>query len=91
MVCCDLPLADPAWLCGPPDGITADADELWDRTVEALAPGSAPEAVRRAALAFGRALRDDSAAHAGIGAGDLAREAHMRRILAARGSAGSRR
>lgn len=85
VVCCDLPLADPAWLCGPPDGITADADELWDRTVEALAPGSAPEAVRRAALAFGRALRDDSAAHAGIGAGDLAREAHMRRILAARG------
>ncbi|MFD8537595.1 DUF5682 family protein [Streptomyces rubrogriseus] len=85
VVCCDLPLADPAWSCGPPDGTAVDADELWDRTVEALAPGSAPEAVRRAALAFGRALRDDTAAHTGIGAGDLAREAHMRRTLAARG------
>ncbi|MFH8440435.1 DUF5682 family protein [Streptomyces sp. NPDC018026] len=85
VVCCDLPLADPAWFRGPPDGTRVDVDELWDRTVEALSPGSAPEAVRRAALAFGRALRDDTAARAGLGAGDLAREAHMRRVLAARG------
>ncbi|KOX28101.1 von Willebrand factor A [Streptomyces sp. NRRL F-4707] len=83
VVCCDLPLADPRWSCGPPDGgaVTVAVDELWDRTVEALAPGSAPEAVRRAALGFGRTLRRDTAAHGGIAAGDLAREAHMRRVL----------
>ncbi|CAM5360705.1 VWA domain-containing protein OS=Streptomyces tendae OX=1932 GN=GUR47_02285 PE=4 SV=1 [Streptomyces tendae] len=85
VVCCDLPLAHPAWSCGPPDGTAADVDELWERTVEALAPGGAPEAVRRAALGFGRALREDTAAHGGIAAGDLAREAHMRRVLAEAG------
>lgn len=93
VVCCDLPLAAPEWSSGPPDGppddgtagtsdADADADGLWHRTVEALAPGSDPEAVRRAALAFGRALRHDTATHGGIAAGDLAREAHMRRVLA---------
>ncbi|MGW4574638.1 DUF5682 family protein [Streptomyces tendae] len=86
VVCCDLPLAAPEWSSLPPGGAAvtdgADVDELWDRTVEALAPGSAPEAVRRAALAFGRALREDTAAHGGIATGDLAREAHMRRVLA---------
>ncbi len=61
-----------------------DVEELWDRTVEALAPGSPPEAVRRAALDFGRALRREEAARAGVAPGDLAREAHMRRVLAAR-------
>ncbi|WP_031049500.1 DUF5682 family protein [Streptomyces sp. NRRL F-5650] len=82
-VCCDLPLADPRWPCGPPDGgaRAVAVDDLWDRTVEARAPGSAPEAVRRAALDFGRAVRLDTAAHGGIAAGDLAREAHMRRVL----------
>ncbi|MFA3872901.1 DUF5682 family protein [Streptomyces sp. MMCC 100] len=89
VICCDLPLADPVWSSGPPHGATgtpgADVDELWDRTVEALAPGSAPEAVRRAALAFGRAVRRDGADHEGLAAGDLAREAHMRRVLAAQG------
>ncbi|MET8482777.1 DUF5682 family protein [Streptomyces tendae] len=86
VVCCDLPLAAPEWSSLPPGGAAvtdgADVDDLWDRTVEALAPGSAPEAVRRAALAFGRALREDTAAHGGIATGDLAREAHMRRVLA---------
>ncbi|MGV9592628.1 DUF5682 family protein [Streptomyces tendae] len=86
VVCCDLPLAAPEWSSLPPGGAAvtdgADVDDLWDRTVEALAPGSAPEAVRRAALAFGRALREDTAARGGIATGDLAREAHMRRVLA---------
>ncbi|MEU8735639.1 DUF5682 family protein [Streptomyces tendae] len=82
VVCCDLPLAHRGWSCGPPDGTRVEVDALWERTVEALAPGSAPEAVRRAALAFGRALREDTAAHGGIATGDLAREAHMRRVLA---------
>ncbi|MET8669760.1 DUF5682 family protein [Streptomyces tendae] len=82
VVCCDLPLAHRGWSCGPPHGSGVEVDALWERTVEALAPGSAPEAVRRAALAFGRALREDTAAHGGIATGDLAREAHMRRVLA---------
>src|SRR5690606_2477174 len=58
VICCDLPLADPGWSAGPArgaEGARPDADDLWDRTVEALAPGSTPEAVRRAALGFGRA------------------------------------
>ncbi|MGW4551118.1 DUF5682 family protein [Streptomyces violaceorubidus] len=88
VICCDLPLAAPQWSSLPPGaaGGTAgvDVEELWDRTVEALAPGSPPEAVRRAALDFGRALRREEAARAGVAPGDLAREAHMRRVLAAR-------
>ena len=36
-------------------------DDLWDRLVEAAAPGCTPEAVRRAALAVGWALRRDAA------------------------------
>ncbi|MFI8950018.1 DUF5682 family protein [Streptomyces sp. NPDC053750] len=88
VICCDLPLAAPAWPAGPESGAEsagADATELWDRTVEALAPGSTPEAVRRAALGFGRALRQDRAAHGGIAAVDLAREAHMRQAVSAAG------
>ncbi|MEU4980989.1 DUF5682 family protein [Streptomyces sp. NPDC021969] len=89
VVCCDLPLAAPEWGSRLPGGVkgtpAADIDELWDRTVEALAPGSAPEAVRRAAHAFGRAVRRDGADRDGLSAGDLAREAHMRRVLAAQG------
>ncbi|WP_437035902.1 DUF5682 family protein [Streptomyces sp. enrichment culture] len=85
VVCCDLPLADPGWSRGQPEDTGVDVDGLWERTVEALAPGSTPEAVRRAALGFGRLLREDVAAHGGITAGDLAREAHMRRVLAEAG------
>lgn len=96
VICCDLPLADPGWSAGPStgaatgaatgvDGPGLDADALWDRTVEALAPGSTPEALRRAALGFGRALRRDRRARGGITDVDLAREAHMRRVLAALG------
>lgn len=55
-------------------------DDLWDRLVETAAPGSDPEALRRAALLVGWALRTDSGA---VSAYDLRREAHMRRRLAA--------
>lgn len=74
------------------DGLTAagsgrDGDDMWDRAVEVLAPGCSPEAVRRAALGVGWALRTDAGPVPGT---DLAREAHMRRVLAA-ASAGGRR
>ncbi|MFD7699890.1 DUF5682 family protein [Streptomyces caelestis] len=93
VVCCDLPLAAPGWTAAPAAGTEEagpDADDLWDRTVEALAPGSTPDAVRRAALGFGRAVRRDRAARGGITAADLAREAHMRRAVAAAGAGGRR-
>ncbi|MDT0608725.1 DUF5682 family protein [Streptomyces lancefieldiae] len=88
VICCDLPLAAPEWSAPPGNGAEpagTDVGELWDRTVEALAPGSTPEAVRGAALDFGRALRRDRAARGGIAAADLAREAHMRRVVSAAG------
>ncbi|MER7765404.1 DUF5682 family protein [Kitasatospora sp. NPDC096140] len=68
-----------------------DSDEdLWDRLVETAAPGSSPEAVRRAALLVGWALRHDAETGPGVDPYDLRREAWMRaRIRAA--SAGGRR
>ncbi|MEV7723331.1 DUF5682 family protein [Streptomyces sp. NPDC087917] len=130
VVCCDLPLRDPAWSqseplpesrptptptppptppvpeprteagatgsAGPPhayaealaaSGTGREGDDLWDRAVEVLAPGCAPESVRRAALGVGWALRADAGA---VPATDLAREAHMRRVIAD-ASAGGRR
>ncbi|MFD4657638.1 DUF5682 family protein [Kitasatospora sp. NPDC058444] len=68
-----------------------DSDEdLWDRLVETAAPGSTPEAVRRAALLVGWALRQDAETGPGVDPYDLRREAWMRaRIQAA--SAGGRR
>ncbi|MFD8206767.1 DUF5682 family protein [Streptomyces sp. NPDC059695] len=73
------------------DGLVAagtgrDGDDLWDRAVEVLAPGCAPDAVRRAALGVGWALRTDAV----VPAGDLAREERMRQVIA-RASAGGRR
>ncbi|GAA0685557.1 DUF5682 family protein [Kitasatospora atroaurantiaca] len=62
-------------------GTGRDGDDLWDRSVEVRAPGSEPEAVRRAALAVGWALRRDAAGRGGVPADDLAREAHMRRVI----------
>ncbi|MGW0706328.1 DUF5682 family protein [Streptomyces sp. NPDC002643] len=136
VVCCDLPMSDPAWTggrssgagaangagCpGPADdpdapGSTAnvvgevvpsvaptafaealvaagtgrDGDDLWDRGVEVLAPGCAPEAVRRAALGVGWALRRDAESSGGVPSVDLAREAHMRATIA-RASTGGRK
>ncbi|MFI1830606.1 DUF5682 family protein [Streptomyces sp. NPDC020412] len=61
-------------------------DDLWDRLVEAAAPGCAPEALRRAALLVGWALREDELTPpGGVDPYDLRREAHMRRRLAERG------
>ncbi|MFJ4878546.1 DUF5682 family protein [Streptomyces sp. NPDC088745] len=59
-----------------------DGDDLWDRLVEAQAPGSTPEAIRRAALLTGWALRHEAEAHGGVPGTDLAREACMRGHLA---------
>lgn len=55
-----------------------DFEELWDRAIEARAPGSSPEAIRRAALALGWALREDADCIARL---DRHREAHMRACL----------
>ncbi|WP_457034390.1 DUF5682 family protein, partial [Kitasatospora sp. P5_F3] len=105
VLCCDLPMGAPGWAAdassgsaGPAryaDGLTAtgtgrDGDDLWDRSVEVRAPGSTPEAVRRAALAVGWALRRDTAERGGVPAQDLAREAHMRRVIARAGAGGRR-
>ncbi|MBT2478962.1 DUF5682 family protein [Streptomyces sp. ISL-94] len=68
-------------------GTGRDGDDLWDRAVEVLAPGCSPEAVRRAALGVGWALRADAAAVPGR---DLAREAHMREVIATASAAGRR-
>ncbi|MFE3017706.1 DUF5682 family protein [Streptomyces sp. NPDC059256] len=54
-------------------------DDLWDRLVESAAPGSTPEALRRAALLVGWALRSDAGP---VDRHDLRREAHMRSRLA---------
>ncbi|MFF5965101.1 DUF5682 family protein [Streptomyces collinus] len=106
VLCCDLPLTDPGWDAvastgdGEPRTVFADAltaagtgrsgDDLWDRVVEVLAPGSAPEAVRRAALGVGWALRRDAETSGGVAGVDLAREACMRSVLAAAGVGGRR-
>ncbi|MEW1906701.1 DUF5682 family protein [Streptomyces sp. NPDC086147] len=67
-------------------GTGRDGEDMWDRAVEVLAPGCSPEAVRRAALGVGWALRNDGA----VPATDLAREARMRQAIAT-ASAGGRR
>ncbi|MEU0900385.1 vWA domain-containing protein [Streptomyces massasporeus] len=67
-----------------------DGDDLWDRCVEALAPGCAPEAIRRAALSVGWALRRDAASADGVSPLDRAREARMRQMIA-RAAADGRR
>ena len=68
----------------------SDSEDLWDRMVEARAPGAAPEEVRRAALLSGWALRVAELHGPGIREEDLLRETFMReRIREA--SAGRRR
>jgi hypothetical protein len=51
-----------------------DSEELWDRMIEAPGAGQEPEAIRRAALAFGWALRAEDE----VDEVDLRREAWMR-------------
>ncbi|MFE9450313.1 DUF5682 family protein [Streptomyces sp. NPDC006739] len=65
-------------------------EDLWDRLVEAVAPGSAPEALRRAALLTGWALREDAVASGGVPELDLRRERRMRECLAAATADGAR-
>ncbi|MFJ4871624.1 DUF5682 family protein [Streptomyces sp. NPDC088757] len=67
-------------------GTGRDGEDMWDRAVEVLAPGCSPEAVRRAALGVGWALRAD----ADVPAVDLAREARMRRVIAEAATGGRR-
>ncbi|MFJ8849359.1 DUF5682 family protein [Streptomyces sp. NPDC102437] len=67
-------------------GTGRDGDDLWDRAVEVLAPGCAPDAVRRAALGVGWALRAD----ASVPAADLAREEWMRQVIASAAADGRR-
>jgi hypothetical protein len=94
---CDLPLAlrGTGHTGGPsgPSPLTdalrrtttgRDGDDLWDRLVEAAAPGQTAEAVRRAALLVGWAMRSDAAGTA-IDPFDLRREAWMRRAVARAG------
>ncbi|MFJ3669550.1 DUF5682 family protein [Streptomyces sp. NPDC090106] len=71
-------------------GTGRDGDDMWDRSVEVLAPGCTPEAVRRAALGVGWALRRDAESAGGVPSVDLAREAHMRDVIAAAGAGGRR-
>ncbi|WP_406498925.1 DUF5682 family protein [Streptomyces sp. NBC_00846] len=82
-----VPGADSAPVPGEGHGLSAalrsrltgrDGDDLWDRLVEALAPGSTPEALRRAALLTGWALRHEAEARGGAHRTDLVREACMR-------------
>ncbi|WP_439676343.1 DUF5682 family protein [Embleya sp. MST-111070] len=71
------------------DRLTGRAgDDLWDRLVEATAPGSSAEAIRRAALTVGWALRRDTG---GVDPVDLRREAWMRSTLRAAEEAGATR
>lgn len=56
-------------------------EDMWDRVVEARSPGATPEAVRRAALLVGWAMRHDTGGD--VTALDLRREAWMRRHLGA--------
>ncbi|TVZ92751.1 DUF5682 family protein [Streptomyces sp. BK340] len=65
-------------------------DDLWDRLVEATAPGSTPEALRRAALLTGWALREDAAGSGGVPELDLRRERWMRSCLAGATANGER-
>nr|WP_042183375.1 DUF5682 family protein [Kibdelosporangium sp. MJ126-NF4]CEL15475.1 FIG01135415: hypothetical protein [Kibdelosporangium sp. MJ126-NF4]CTQ92123.1 FIG01135415: hypothetical protein [Kibdelosporangium sp. MJ126-NF4] len=55
-----------------------DGEDLWDRLVEAPAPGQSAEAVRRAALSVGWAMRQDAG---DVDPYDLRREAWMRRHI----------
>lgn len=69
-------------------GTGRPGDDLWDRQVEARAPGSTAEQVRRAALAVGWAMRADTPR---ILERDLVRETWMRGVLRQQGADAGRR
>jgi hypothetical protein len=56
-------------------------DELWDRMVEARAPGQDAEELRRAGLRLGALLRFDEEQSGGVSARDSTREEYMRFAL----------
>ncbi|MBL8614860.1 MAG: VWA domain-containing protein [Deltaproteobacteria bacterium] len=83
------PSAEPG---GPPEllakvraGLGLEGADLWERLVEQHAESTQPEALRRAALAYGWAVRAEGGADAEL----LQREAHMRARLQARGAEGA--
>ncbi|MFN0247352.1 MAG: DUF5682 family protein, partial [Kofleriaceae bacterium] len=84
----DLPAArrPPRESGGEPLGIAARLrgadDDSWEHMVEGAGVAADPERVRRAALLYGWALRIDEARGDGVSALDLAREEHMREVLA---------
>ncbi|MFZ3494818.1 vWA domain-containing protein [Streptomyces sp. 5.8] len=65
-------------------------EDLWDRLVETAAPGSTPEALRRAALLTGWALRHDAERAGAVAESDLARERWMRARIDEATAAGRR-
>ncbi|MFF3215737.1 DUF5682 family protein [Streptomyces sp. NPDC002886] len=65
-------------------------EDLWDRLVETAAPGSPPEALRRAALLTGWALRHDAERAGAVAESDLARERWMRARIEEATAAGRR-
>ncbi|MEE6257914.1 vWA domain-containing protein [Plantactinospora sonchi] len=71
-------------------GTGRTGDDLWDRAVEVRAPGCSAEAVRRAALGVGWAMRQDAVTGSGVPDRDLARERHMSEVVA-EAAAGGRR
>ncbi|MFD5142854.1 DUF5682 family protein [Streptomyces sp. NPDC058401] len=65
-------------------------EDLWDRLVETAAPGSPPEALRRAALLTGWALRHDAERAGAVAESDLTRERWMRARIDEATAAGRR-
>lgn len=62
--------------------LSGEGDDSWDALVEGPGTLGDPERVRRAALAYGWALRIDAARGDGVSRRDLVREAFMRDALA---------
>lgn len=65
-------------------------EDLWDRLVETAAPGSPAEALRRAALLTGWALRHDAERAGAVAESDLSRERWMRARIDEATAAGRR-
>ncbi len=77
---------------GIADRLRGESDDSWEHLVEGPATAGDPERVRRAALLYGWALRLDAmrGGGGGVSARDLAREAHMRAVLAELCTGGAR-
>jgi hypothetical protein len=77
--------APPALLAPSRAGLGAEGADLWEQLVEQHADPTQPEALRRAALAYGWAVRAEGGEDEEL----LRREAHMRARLRARGAEGA--